>query len=276
VVHRRIAALALLAGALALAAGCGGPAKGHPATLRTPGAQSGPGGQGGGEGGVIDPSPTPGGTESAGVAPSLNAVNGVMKTTGSSGVALTFDDGPSPEYTPQILGLLRKYGVKATFCLIGVNVRAHPDLVQAIVRDGHTLCNHTWTHDLSLGKRSADVIRSDMQRTNDEIHQAVPGAPIKYFRHPGGNFTPLAVRIAAELGMASIGWTVDPRDWDTGGRGTGAPMTGHIVDAVQRYTAAGAIVLSHDGGGNRQCTMDAYRTLLPYLTEHFTLVALPV
>jgi len=197
----------------------------------------------------------------------------VLRTTASSGVALTFDDGPSPDYTPQILDLLRTYGVKATFCVIGVNVRSHPDLVRAIVRDGHTLCNHTWAHDLNLGRRSAEEIRSDLERTNDEIHLAVPGAPITYFRHPGGNFTPAAVKIARELGMASIGWTVDPRDWDTGRQGPA--LTGRIVTVVERCTAPGAIVLSHDGGGDRRWTVEAYRTLLPWLSERFTLIALP-
>jgi peptidoglycan-N-acetylglucosamine deacetylase len=267
-VHRRLAALALVAGVLALASACGGRAEAQPGTWHTP-----PASGAGGQGAVLDPSPTPGGTES--IAPSLNAIDGVLKTTGSSNVALTFDDGPS-EYTLPMLALLRKYGVKATFCLIGVNVRAHPDLVQAIVRDGHTLCNHTWIHDLSLGRKSDDQIRSDLQRTNDEIHKAVPGARIGYFRHPGGNFTPAAVRIAHEMGMTSIGWSVDPRDWDTGARGTGAAMTSHICSVVQKYTTPGAIVLSHDGGGVRSATLEAYRTLLPYLTQRFTLVALPV
>jgi peptidoglycan-N-acetylglucosamine deacetylase len=267
-VHRRLAILVLLAGMLGLGAACGGEDARKPASWHNPGS-----GTGGGE--VIDPSPTPDAIEYAGAAPSLSGSgDGVMKTTGSSTVALTFDDGPDPQYTPQILGLLRKYGVKATFCVIGVNVRSHPELVQAIVRDGHTLCNHTWSHDLSLGRRSADQIRSDLQRTSDEIHLAVPGVPIKYFRHPGGNFTPAAVKIAREMGMTSVGWTIDPRDWETGRQGPA--MTGHIVTAIQRYTTAGAIVLSHDGGGDRHWTIEAYQTLLPWLTERFTLVALPV
>jgi peptidoglycan-N-acetylglucosamine deacetylase len=268
-VHRRLAVLALLAGVLVLAGACGGRDERTPASWRTPGPA---GGAGGGE--VLDPSPAPQAFEAAGAAPSSGSAEGVLKTTGSAGVALTFDDGPSPEYTPQILGLLRKYGVKATFCLIGVNVRSHPELVQAIVRDGHTLCNHTWSHDLNLGRRPPEEIRSDLQRTSDEIHAAVPGVPIRYFRHPGGNFTPAAVKIAREMGMVSIGWAVDPRDWETGRQGPA--MTGHIVTTVERYATAGAIVLSHDGGGDRHWTVEAYQTLLPWLTQRFKLVAMPV
>jgi peptidoglycan-N-acetylglucosamine deacetylase len=206
---------------------------------------------------------------------SASSTGELLKTTGGRGVALTFDDGPDPTYTPQILGLLRQYHVKATFCLIGVNVRAHPELVQAIVQDGHTLCNHTWSHDLNLGKKSADVIRADMTRTNDEIRRAVPGAAIPYFRHPGGNFTKAAVAVAKELGMKSLDWTVDPRDWDTHAHAVGPSMCNHIVQVLTTQTQPGSIILSHDGGGDRSSTMEAYRSILPALTQRFTLVAMP-
>ncbi|MEV6927504.1 polysaccharide deacetylase family protein [Dactylosporangium sp. NPDC051485] len=200
--------------------------------------------------------------------------DGIIRTTGSDAVALTFDDGPGPD-TPKILQMLRAQGIKATFCLIGVNVQEYPQYVQQIVQDGHTLCNHTWKHDESLGKKSADTIRNDLQRTSDEIHKAVPNAPIKYFRHPGGNFTPLAVQIASELGMESIGWSVDPFDWNTK-KWSGQQMTNHIVSNVRNNTKPGSIVLSHDGGGDRSATVAAYKTLLPELKAKFTLVALPV
>jgi peptidoglycan/xylan/chitin deacetylase (PgdA/CDA1 family) len=246
----------------------------------------------GGQGGVVDPSPTPDGeptptgptqpnaehkphTVSHTPTPSNPPAEVVTKTTGTANVALTFDDGPG-ENTPQILALLRQYHVKATFCLIGVNVVAHPDLVQAIVRDGHTLCNHSWHHELNLGTRSADEIRDNLRRTSDAIEQAAPGVPIRYFRHPGGNFTPLAIQIAKELGMASIGWSVDPWDWNVEKFPPGPTMTRHIISNVEHNTRAGSIVLSHDGGGDRSSTVAAYKTLLPFLTARFSLVELPV
>ncbi len=200
--------------------------------------------------------------------------DGVIRQTGAGSVALTFDDGPDAS-TPQILALLRQYGVKATFCVIGLNVKANPGLLQAIVRDGHTLCNHTWQHDTALGRRSADMIRADLQRTNDEIHKAAPGVPVRYFRHPAGNFTPTAVQVARELGMTSLGWNVDPRDWDTKTYQPGTPLTNQIVSVIQQNCAPGAIVLSHDGGGDRSSTVAAYRTLLPYLLDRYPLIALP-
>jgi peptidoglycan-N-acetylglucosamine deacetylase len=195
--------------------------------------------------------------------------------TGNTDVALTFDDGPGA-FTPEILAVLRQYHIKATFCLIGVNVRAHHDYVQQIVADGHTLCNHSWKHDLHLGRNSPDAIRADLQMTNDEIHRAVPDAKIKYFRSPGGNFTPASVQVAKELGMAPLGWSVDPDDWDTKKYPEGAPMTGHIEATLRKHIKPGAIVLSHDGGGHRDCTVAAYKALLPDLTKKYRLVAMPV
>jgi peptidoglycan/xylan/chitin deacetylase (PgdA/CDA1 family) len=208
--------------------------------------------------------------------PAAPAGGVVLRNTGGTDVALTFDDGPGDQ-TLAILALLRQYGVKATFCLIGVHVRARPDLVQAIVRDGHTLCNHTWQHDMLLGTRSPDAIRSDLRRTSDEIHRAVPGIPIRYFRHPGGKWTPAAVEVAQDMGMASLGWDVDPSDWNVQAYPPGPAMTNHIVANIRNHIHPGAIVLSHDGGGVRTSTVEAYRTLIPYLIDErqLRLIALP-
>ncbi len=197
---------------------------------------------------------------------------GSIKGTGSDAVALTFDDGPDPGHTPQILDLLKANGVKATFCLVGFRARDEPDLVRRIVAEGHTLCNHSWQHLLNLGQLTPDEIRHDLQQTNDAIHAAAPGAPIKYFRAPGGNFTPVLVDVARELGMRSIHWNVDPRDWDRATYGTGQPMVNHIIWAVQRYTRPGSIVLSHDA---KPDTIAAYGQLLPWLKARFTLIPLP-
>jgi peptidoglycan-N-acetylglucosamine deacetylase len=201
----------------------------------------------------------------------------VARTTNSQAVALTFDDGPG-EQTLAILGLLRQYGVKATFCLIGVRVREHPELVRAIVRDGHTLCNHTWRHDLRLGTRSADAIQSDLRRTNAEIRKAAPGVPIRYFRHPGGRWTPAALSVAQQMGMTAVGWTVDPSDWDIKAYPPGPVLTSHVIRNVKQNVRPGSIVLSHDAGGERRSTVAAYKVLLPYLINerHLTLVRLPV
>ncbi|WSN10737.1 polysaccharide deacetylase family protein [Micromonospora sp. NBC_01699] len=189
-------------------------------------------------------------------------------TTGAREVALTFDDGPDPEYTPQVLELLARYRVKATFCLVGQQVSAHPELVRAIVDAGHTLCNHSWSHDVGLGARTRTAIRTDLARTNAAIRAAVPGARIVYFRQPGGAWTSGVVATAWELGMTSLHWTVDPRDWTR-------PGAGNIASIVTAGVGAGAIVLMHDAGGDRQQTISALRTILPNLLRRFELESLP-
>jgi peptidoglycan/xylan/chitin deacetylase (PgdA/CDA1 family) len=193
---------------------------------------------------------------------------GSTRNTGTSEVALTFDDGPDPQWTPQVLQLLKQYKVKATFCLIGANAEQFPHLVRAIAADGHSLCNHTWLHDLELGEKSRSVILADMQRTNDAIHAAAPHARVSYFRHPGGNWTEAAVSAAKSLGMTSLHWDVDPKDWLK-------PGARAIAAAVNSSAVPGAIVLLHDGGGDRRGTVEALRSILPHLTARLPLVALP-
>jgi peptidoglycan/xylan/chitin deacetylase (PgdA/CDA1 family) len=193
---------------------------------------------------------------------------GARMTTGNHEIALTFDDGPDPTWTPQVLSLLRRYHVKATFCLIGRSARQFPQLVRAIVADGHTLCNHTWDHDVTLGLRSRDYIRANMQRASDAIHEAAPAAKISYYRQPGGIWTSSVVAVATQLGMSSLHWAVDPRDWLR-------PAAGSIFATVTGATHRGAIVLMHDAGGDRSHTIAALRSILPNLTRRFQLEALP-
>jgi peptidoglycan/xylan/chitin deacetylase (PgdA/CDA1 family) len=199
---------------------------------------------------------------------------GSAKTTGNASVALTFDDGPDPTYTPQILDLLKANGVKATFCLVGRQVKANPGLVRRIVAEGHTLCDHTWAHSLTLGTQSKEVILKDLQDTNNAIREAAPNAKIRYFRAPGGNFTPLLVGVATELGMKSIYWAVDTRDWEYSKWGHGQSMVDHIIQTVESKIRRGSIVLSHDY--KKPDTITAYKTLLPWLKAHVTLIAMPV
>jgi peptidoglycan/xylan/chitin deacetylase (PgdA/CDA1 family) len=198
--------------------------------------------------------------------------NSIIRTPGNA-VALTFDDGPDPVQTPKILDLLAKYHVTATFCLIGVNVRAHPELVRRIVAGGHTICNHTWKHSETLGKQSPAAIRADLQRTNNAIHAAAPTAKIKYVRAAGGNFTPAFVTVAADMGMTSVYWQVDPRDWVHPAGESSAAHRARVVATVQKSVRKGSIVLSHDYG--QPDTIAAYRTLIPWLKSRYQLVALP-
>ncbi|WP_433291896.1 polysaccharide deacetylase family protein [Actinoplanes sp. CA-030573] len=96
-------------------------------------------------------------------------------------VSFTFDDGPNPPDTLNLLAVLRKHHVKAVFCLWGDHVREHPEVVRAIARDGHTLCNHSLHHD-DMSAWTPEQIRADLEATSALIHQAVPHAKIAYFR----------------------------------------------------------------------------------------------
>jgi peptidoglycan/xylan/chitin deacetylase (PgdA/CDA1 family) len=241
----------------------------HPDTASSPGAPSaGVGSASGRPSGSPSPSGSRSGRPDRSVGP-----GGSAKRTGSAAVALTFDDGPDPVQTPAMLDLLKRYGVKATFCLVGFRARDYPDLVRRIVAEGHTLCNHSWQHLIDLAHRPVDEIRRDLEATNDAIRAAVPGVKIRYFRAPGGNFTPELVSIARGYGMASIYWQVDPRDWDHRSTASDQEHVARVIAAVQAGVRPGAIVLSHD---NRQpTTIEAYRTLLPWLKARFALRALP-
>lgn len=180
---------------------------------------------------------------------------GTRNHTGDTTVALTFDDGPSPEWTPKVLDMLREQGVKATFCLIGAYAEAYPELVADIVREGHTLCNHSWFHEFDLGKWSEAEIRANLQRTNDAILKAAPGAEIAYFRHPGGQWTDRAIAVAADMGMESLHWSVDPSDWDN------ATTEAQIRDRVLDRSEEGAIVLLHDGASNQKDMCGALKSI---------------
>ncbi|NUT33824.1 MAG: polysaccharide deacetylase family protein [Hamadaea sp.] len=193
---------------------------------------------------------------------------GTRVTTGFPDVALTFDDGPDPDWTPRILAQLRAYRIKATFCMIGLNAAQFPQLVRDIAADGHTLCNHSWSHDMGLGLRTAEWILQDMRRTNDAIRRAVPNAKISYYRQPGGAWTPGVVAAATRLGMSSLHWDVDPQDWRK-------PSASSISFTIISATRPGSIVLLHDGGGNRLGTATAMRSILPNLVGRFHLAALP-
>ncbi|MEV6344993.1 polysaccharide deacetylase family protein [Actinoplanes sp. NPDC051851] len=224
---------------------------------------------------TASPTPEATTTQPAGYDPELSVLpvgNGPassLLTSGTQAVSLTFDDGPDPQLTPKLLKMLDEYQVKATFCLVGTQVKKHPELVRDIVAAGHTLCNHTWNHDLTIGKKSAAKIRADLEKTNAAIQAAVPGAQIRFFRAPGGNFTDKLVKVAHAEGMASLYWEVDPRDWEHTEDETDAEHTARVIATVKKQVKPGAIILSHDF--NQPDTIAAYEKLIPWLAERYSL-----
>jgi peptidoglycan-N-acetylglucosamine deacetylase len=198
---------------------------------------------------------------------------GSLLHTGTDAVALTFDDGPDPVTTPTLLALLRQYHVHATFCVIGSRARDYPDLIRAIVADGHTLCNHSWQHLEDLGKRPYSYQLWDLTNTNQAIQKAVPGVQIHYMRAPGGAFNAALCQLIAAQGMKPLYWSVDPRDWDNPTFGKGPGMVNHIVSTVEAQVRPGSVILSHDRKEHPD-TITAYQTLLPWLLQRYQLVPL--
>lgn len=176
-------------------------------------------------------------------------------------VNITLDDGPDPRWTPRALDLLRQHRAKAVFRVTGPHAAAHPDLVRRIVAEGHRLCDHAVSHDTAMDRKPVPYQEKEILDAKRMIDTASGGERIWYYRAPGGAFTPESRQIAAAHGMRSLGWNVDPRDYEQ-------PGTDRIVRAVQRQISTGPTVLLHDGGGNRAQSMQALERLLPWFTEH--------
>lgn len=173
-------------------------------------------------------------------------------------MVLTFDDGPDPRYTPDILDTLAEYEVRAMFFVCGEMAAQNPHLLARMADEGHVVGNHTWSHPLltRLGRRR---IRSEMSRTSDVIEDAYGQRP-RWFRAPYGAWNRAAFQLGAELGMEPLAWTLDTLDW----AGPGART---IVDRVENGAAPGVVVLSHDAGGDRTASVRALRTYLPRLLD---------
>jgi peptidoglycan/xylan/chitin deacetylase (PgdA/CDA1 family) len=174
-------------------------------------------------------------------------------------VSLTFDDGPDPRWTPQVLALLRRHAAVATFCVVGAKVHKYPQLVRDIVDAGMRLCNHTRSHPPDLTVAPALQQRSEIIGAGIDIAAAVD-VPVAYFRAPGGHWSPEVLQLAAQHRMQPLGWSVDLRDWEQ----PGVPA---ILSTLQQHLHPGAVILMHDGGGNRQQTVEALQVMLPWLVD---------
>jgi peptidoglycan/xylan/chitin deacetylase (PgdA/CDA1 family) len=175
---------------------------------------------------------------------------------GPKAIALTIDDGPSPVYTPQVLRLLARYRITATFSMIGIEAQAYPAVAREVAAAGHLIANHTWTH-LNLQWLAPALVTEQMSRAEDAIHAATGRVP-DLFRAPYGAWSPFVLTQCARTGMTPLGWSVDPRDWSR----PGAPS---IVTNIMRNTHTGSIILEHDGGGNRAQTVAALKIVIPRL-----------
>jgi len=155
-------------------------------------------------------------------------------------VALTFDDGPNPPYTGQILDILQEYHVPATFFLVGQNVDKYPQLVSRIASEGHQIGNHTYHH-VDLLKANRKTITEEIDHTNNSII-AITGIPIHVVRPPHGFRDPAIMEIMAEHDLKVVEWSVMSRDWTN-------PGVDVIVDRTVTKVKNGSIILLHDGDG---------------------------
>jgi peptidoglycan/xylan/chitin deacetylase (PgdA/CDA1 family) len=171
-------------------------------------------------------------------------------------VSFTFDDGPNPADTLRLLDVLRRRHVQAVFCLVGDQVRAHPQVVRRIAAGGHVLCNHSLHHD-DLSALTPEQIRADLVETSALIRRAVPHARIPYFRAPYGSWGQ-SPQVSAELGMQPLGWRLAITDWEP-------PGTDVLVQRLREGITPGAVVLMHDGGGDRSQTVAAVDRIIPEL-----------
>jgi peptidoglycan/xylan/chitin deacetylase (PgdA/CDA1 family) len=178
-------------------------------------------------------------------------------------LALTFDDGPNPAITPQLLDLLAEHNARATFFMIGKWVRQQPALARRVHAAGHLVGNHTETHPW-LPLQPASVIREELLGCNRALEDAL-GAPVGYFRPPHGARRPLVVRYAAELGLTTVQWNVMAEDWKPTGRDV---MLAKLDRGLARARGrGGANILLHDGSdrtpaADRSATLHLTRTLL--------------
>jgi peptidoglycan/xylan/chitin deacetylase (PgdA/CDA1 family) len=173
-------------------------------------------------------------------------------------IALTIDDGPSPVYTPQVLQILAKYGVTASFSMIGENVTYYPQIARDVAAAGHTIVNHTWNH-ANLTSMGTTQVRGEIDQATDAIHTATGKHPA-LFRAPYGAWSKAVLDYCASEKLTPLDWSVDPADWSR-------PGVSKIVSTIMRTTRTGSIILEHDGGGNRAQTVAALRIVIPGLLE---------
>ncbi|WP_235440448.1 polysaccharide deacetylase family protein [Paenibacillus sp. DMB20] len=155
-------------------------------------------------------------------------------------IALTFDDVPDPRFTPQVLDILKKEGVKATFFAVGDRARKHPDLVARIKRDGHAIGNHSYNHAL-FSKLSLEQFRDQIERTN-RIIKSITGIFPRLIRPPYGEINEEQLRWARKNNYKVVNWNVDSLDWK-------GLCKDEVKQNILSAAGPGAIVLQHAGGG---------------------------
>ena len=154
-------------------------------------------------------------------------------------IAMTFDDGPSKTLTPHLLDILKERNMHVTFFVLGEMVKPHPEIIQRALAEGHEVGNHSFTHP-NLAKMSDEAVKSELDRTKEQIMAANGGKPVTLMRPPYGSVTKEQKRwIHDDLGYTIILWDVDPLDWKR-------PGPSIVENRILEGTHNGSIILSHD------------------------------
>ena len=186
--------------------------------------------------------------------PDPESTNGTPADGSTATVYLTFDDGPHPTYTPKVLDVLARRGAHATFFVLGSLVERYPDLFRRIVAEGHTVANHTWNHENLAG-----LDHASFDETITRTQAALGDDATTCLRPPYGAVDAFTRDWAASLGFDLVLWTVDTNDWRRPGAET-------IAQRIVKGAMDKAIILMHDGGGNRSQTVEALAIALDRLS----------
>lgn len=176
-------------------------------------------------------------------------------------IALTFDDGPNPITTPEILDLLKKYDAKATFFVVGNRLDRYPNVVMREAAEGHEVANHTYNHLYFNRKIGPSTITDEILKNRQKI-KALTGQTSPWFRPPGGFYSDLIVNTAKKNGYTVVlwSWHQDTKDWIK-------PGTNKIVSKVLNNARNGDIVLLHDHVEGSTQTVEALNRILPELKK---------
>ena len=188
-----------------------------------------------------------------------------MNAAAPDRITITFDDGPDPDWTPQILDILKERGIKAVFFIVGQEAELYPDLIRRIVAEGHEIGNHSFTHP-NLAETPTSIIRLELNATQRLI-ESLTGVSTTLFRppynadsHPSKLEELVPIGVAQSLGYMTVLENIDPRDWQDIDKE-------EILARVKKDRPKGSIILLHDGGGDRNATVEALPAILDYLQE---------
>lgn len=176
--------------------------------------------------------------------------------TSEKEIALSFDDGPNREYTPQVLAVLAEYHALATFFVIGKNIPGNENILQQIDAEGHSIGNHSYTHSFFVDFKDQQGLKDELNQTAERVFNVI-GKRMRLFRPPYGVTTPSLVRAAKALNYSIIGWSI--RSFDT------SSDTARITRRVQSQIKPGAIILFHDSSDK---TVQALKQTLNFAQEN--------